>query len=198
MKNMKNKNLIDFGKFKELLESGYPMGTENDPNAPWNQVDPETSVNYNPKDVSKSGISFSLIESDFKEFVLFSDSKNPKNLYVGYLESMEDLDEYRPYSTEYLGKDEDGDPDYEIHYEEIDGEGLEAYAKSLLPREIGEGLDAWESGDFPLVKLDEELADYLKDDFIKFSNMDNKYISQYKKVYQKMASVIDLAFTDNN
>ena len=200
---MNNKKIQSFKEFTELKESNYPAGAEHDPRAPWNQSDPEILTNYGKSSGSKSGIKFSLVDSDLIEFALFEDDKTPKNLYMGYIDSMEDLDEYRPYTQEYIGKDEDGDPEFETEYLEIDWEGLEAYVNELLPSEIGEGLEDWETGEFPVVKLDNDLATELKSDLYKFStdpkfirNMNPRMAEEKKKLYQRMITSIDSIFPE--
>lgn len=200
---MNNKKIQTFKEFTELKESNYPAGAEHDSRAPWNQPDPEILTNYGKSSGSRSGIKFSLVDSDLKEFALFEDDKTPKNLYIGYIDSMDDLEEYRPYTQEYIGKDEDGDPEFETEYLEIDGEGLEAYVNNLLSREIGEGLEDWETGEFPVVKLDADLATVLKSDFSKFStdpkytgSMNPRIAEEQKKLYKRMITSIDSLFPE--
>jgi len=181
MEEMKVKFYKDFLKNREsILNENYPAGAKNDPNAPWNQKDIE--VERKEKGESPASLLFELCGTD-QEFALFKDKKNPKDLYISYIEDPEriGLEEYRGFRREATGeRDEDGDGQYETTYEDtFEDSDIENWAFDNISREdIGEGLDAWESGDFLTVKLDQELAKELYEDFARFSS--KKYRSGSK------------------
>jgi hypothetical protein len=146
------------------LDENYPMGAEYHPDAPWNQKDP--SPGQRAKDIV-----YKLLWTDEREFALF---KCPEGVCVMYLDSI-DRDELAPYADReetFLGYDEDGMPDVEYGDWEMTGDVIENYVNDNLDSmRKGKGLDAYESGDYDLVLLDDELradlmgtAKYIKDD----------------------------------
>lgn len=150
--------------------SNYPPGSSNDPRAPWNKDD-ETERTERAK--SPSSIDFKLLSTD-GEFALFSDRKNEKDLYISYIEDSASigLEEFRKYTKEFLGRDNEGSPEYEYNYlDDIEEDDIEDWAYSTIkPSDIGNGFDDWESSDFLIVKLDGELAQELYNDFSKYSS----------------------------
>ena len=101
------------------------------------------------------------------------------NVYVFYYMDI-DKKEFAPYASltrHYRGKDEDGDPQYEYDEDfDIDANTIENYVNdNIKSLKIGEGLEAYESGDYDIVKVDEALKNdlvsiYSKDRIINVLN----------------------------
>lgn len=148
------------GELTEYDNYNYPMGADANPNAPWNQKDPSyTRASINANQLAFEGVHLN------KEFAILKDKSG--DLYALYYDNIpeEDLnsisDELGFTEKEYVGKDEDGMPDFEYHYnwQNDDDEKLAilaAYADSI-GNNYGEGKQHWESGEFELVKMDDEL-----------------------------------------
>lgn len=147
------------------MNENYPMGAQYDSRAPWNQVD-------NTREGEKAKkIVYNLLWTDNTEFAFF---ECPQGTCVLYIDSI-DRNELEPYADReetYLGKDEDGMPDIEYGDWEITGEVIENYVNdNLESMKMGKGLDDYESGNYDLVLLDDELradlmgiAKYIKND----------------------------------
>lgn len=139
-------------------ESGYyPAGTENDPSAPWNQSDDGDIVRDNDwidNHPQKSLFNCLLVVD---EFAILKHKENGE-LYIAYIDG-DDAEEYRPKSEyrSYIGRDEDGDPDYEVESETLpmDELGAEAFATDNIEN-AGSGLEDWENG-APVSKIDQDL-----------------------------------------
>lgn len=140
------------------------MGAQHDPNAPWNQKDPA------PGQRAKN-IVYKLLWTDNSEFAFF---KCPEGVCVMYIDGI-NKDELAPYADReetFLGYDEDGMPDVEYGDWEITGDVIENYVNDNLGGlSKGKGLSDYESGDYDLVLLDDELradlmgtAKYIKND----------------------------------
>jgi hypothetical protein len=133
----------------QLEEDNYPMGADNDPNAPWNQED--LPAGKGPK---QQIIDLQLWVDEYAFF-----TKDGK-LFVYNVESA-DNDEYEEYASReetYLGRDEDGMPDVEYGEWEMDEDIINAYVNDNLEHlSTGKGLDAWENGT-DLVEVDQALA----------------------------------------
>lgn len=139
-----------------LEEDGdYPAGTEYDPSAPWNQKDPDyregEKVEGDYETVSHNG-----------EVAILKDKKG--NLFAFHYYDM-DNSEFEPYADierEYIGKDEDGLPDYDYTDEfDIDGDVITSYVNDNIDSmSVGQGLDDFESG-VDLALIDGELKNDL-------------------------------------
>lgn len=132
-----------------VFSENYPLGSENDPNAPWNQVD-----NVRPGEITKKNTF--IVYWMYENQIAFL--KGPNGSYVMNLENI-DQDMLEPYADrerEYLGKDEDGMPDVEYGDWEITPDVIENYVNDN-PVSVGSGLNDWESGEYELVMLDDEL-----------------------------------------
>jgi hypothetical protein len=153
-------------ELKKVFSENYPMGAEYHPDAPWNQVD-------NTREGEKAKqIKYKLIWTDESEFAFLKDAAG--NTYVFYIDGI-DKDELEPYADReenYLGRDEDGMPDVEYGDWEITGDVIENYVNdNLNSLRVGKGLDDYESAEYELVMLDDELrndlltiAPYIKDE----------------------------------
>ena len=189
------KNLKDFNNFSlesiELSEdaSNYPPGAENDPNAPWNQRD----VDYHRgESVPQSQLRYDLVESDFSEFAILKEKSSGKLYLVAFDSSDPDFRDFMEIPVDYIGRDEDGDPEYDYRYEdaEVDDDAILGYSTSLSKAgKAGKGLYAFESGD--LAEVDEELAQSMLDDFKKWAADPNWSKGGKGEKYLKMADVLE-------
>jgi len=158
---------------RKVLSENYPWGAEYDSSAPWNQVD-----NTRAGEKAKKSV-YDLIWSDNTEFAFF---KGPDgNTYVLYIDSInrDDLEPYADREEMYMGRDEDGMPDIEYGDWEITGEVLYNYVNDNLDSmRIGKGLDDFESAEYDLVALDEELRQDLLSTakYIKNEKLRNQFI----------------------
>jgi hypothetical protein len=149
-------------KFSEFIsdvneDSGYPMGSEFDPSAPWNQKDPEVSRS---SEINPAEIRFDLVAWDDNENALLKEKTTGK-MYAIYIDTLDD--EFRKFveiPREYVGKDEEGYPDYEDYEfdtQYIDDVALVSYATDQAKKNgIGRGMDGWEDG--KVSEIDQELA----------------------------------------
>jgi len=138
-------------------ENNYPAGADNDPSAPWNQKDQDTTKANVAKEPKLVPVVYN------REITILKDPSG--GLYVFYNDSV-DKQEYMEYASvprHYLGKDEDGEPEYDYDFDdvEIDGEVVGHYVNNNLANlSKGEGVDAYEQGT-DLVKIDDGLKQEL-------------------------------------
>ena len=156
MKNLKTFESFSLSEF----ESGYyPAGTEFNPDSPWNREDPKTTRGV---DISTDKQKFNLEASDYSEFAILK-KKDDGNLYAIYFEpSSDEFRDFMEVEMELVGRDEDGDPDYEYDWEnaEVDTDAILAYATDKLNSEgTGKGMYDWESDKITL--LDPEIAEQI-------------------------------------
>lgn len=149
----------------EVDENNYPAGADNS-SAPWNQNDSNAS---NPKVASKTKLEPIAFN---REIVLF---KGPDGLYVFYYDNIDKKEfmEYASVPRHYVGKDEDGQAEYDYDFDaaEIDGEVIGHYVNDRLDTLTkGEGLEAYEQG-VDLVKIDEALKQELASLYDKDKNI---------------------------
>lgn len=182
------KNLKTF----ESWGSNYPAGAENDPNAPWNERDPEyvRGVELKPEDIK-----FELVNSDFSETAVLRDKKTG-DLYAMTFDSSDDeFKDYMQVDREYIGRDEDGDYEYEYDWDnaEVDSEAIEAYASDEAKHNgLGIGLEDFENGKISLMDADtakEVIALYDYD--VKAMEKAGRQTSySYKNKYQRAKDAI--------
>jgi hypothetical protein len=152
---------------EEMFEaSNLPAGAEFDSNAPWND-DKNTRQGERAKEIK-----FEVVWAGYNAgFAIVKDKAG--KLYAFNTEMVE-TEDYEPYADReetYLGRDEDGDPDVEYGDWDLDKDVIEQYINDNLGDvRVGKGLDAWESGDFEAVGIDDEVkadlegtAKYIKD-----------------------------------
>jgi hypothetical protein len=123
----------------ESRESGYyPAGTEFDPSAPWNQNDPDVTrdVDWIDAKGARERIKFDLLATDYSEFAILKHLDSGE-LYVAYLGG-DEIEEYMPKYQEAVGRDEDGDVEYEYTDAEMDDSAIIAMA-SDYEDQAGEG-----------------------------------------------------------
>jgi hypothetical protein len=144
----------------------YPAGADADRNAPWHQEDPAE-----PSKMAKNP-QLEPIASN-RELTIF---KDPQGQLFAFYQDAVDKEELYPYASverHYTGKDEDGDPQYDYDFDnvEIDGDVVANYVNdNLAYLSKGEGLADWESG-VELVKIDDELRQDLLSVYDKDKNM---------------------------
>jgi len=188
------KNLRTF----ESWESGYyPAGSEFDSRAPWNQRDPEyiRGVEMNPNEID-----FKVINSDYSEIAVLKNKKDG-NFYAMYFDSTEnDFRDYLAVDREYIGRDEDGDPEYEYNWDnvEVDDEAIEAYATDKASSEgLGKSLNDFEDGKISLVtpEVAEEVISFYEF-VIKGMEKEGKQTSyHFKDKYQRAKDAVEFLNT---
>ena len=149
------------GGEKEEIEEGDWF--DSHPDHPANQPDPS----YSKASIKPNQLSFEGLYSN-GEIVLLKDKSG--QLYSFYYDNVSE-DELNSLAydlgfaeEEYVGKDEDGMPEFDYHYnwrgnQDEEPEVLAAYADGIA-NEAGEGLEDWENG-VELVKIDDELRNEL-------------------------------------
>jgi hypothetical protein len=156
------KEMIGGDDLTEL--SNYPAGAEYDSRAPWNQKEPEYTQTIKPQQTP-----FTLITMN-PEIALL---KGDDGMYVFYHYDLgeEQLSPYTEIEQYAVGRDEDGDIEYEYGEFEKTPEGLEDYINDNINNvKTGEGFDAYEEG-AELVKIDAELSNHLLSLFDKDKNI---------------------------
>jgi len=139
-----------------LLEN-YPMGTVNDPSAPWNQGDTKYVDVKTPEKETFEPIYFN------NEITILKNKEDGSNWF--YYNDSAKKEDYFPYSgaedlSQFIGNNEDGQPSFDEEYGDwdLDGQIVSNYVNdNLINIEKGEGVDAYEGG-IDLVKIDEPLA----------------------------------------
>jgi hypothetical protein len=150
----------------EYDNHNYPAGADADRNAPWHQNDP-AEPSKQAKNPKLEPVAFN------RELTIFKDPQG--QLYAFYQDSV-DKQELYPYASverHYAGKDEDGEPQYDYDFDnvEIDGDVVANYVNdNLASLSKGEGLEDWESG-VDLVKLDDALRQDLLSVYDKDKNL---------------------------
>ena len=149
-------NMMGVGK--EGIEEGDWF--DSHPDHPANQSDPRyTKASVNPNQLAFEGVHLN------QEFAILKDGEG--DLYALYYDNIPEetlnsiSDDLGYTEAEVVGRDEDGMPDVEYYYnwQNNDDEKLTilaAYADSIGDN-YGEGKQHWESGEFELVKMDDEL-----------------------------------------
>jgi len=137
---------------------------DNHPDHPANQADPQYSKGThikNPKlQVMGYNGEFAFIKGEDGTMYAFYYDGIDRNEFLDYVDR-EVIDTYP-----------DGEGGYDVDYSDdwdIDDEVLTDYINdNISGLKVGEGLDAWESGDFDLVKIDNEL----RQDFLEMYDKD--------------------------
>lgn len=147
-------NLIGSEPKIKTEASNYPPGTENDPNAPWNQ-----NANYTKPKTPKN---IQLVVVAYNREIAILKSKDG-GLFVFYYDNIDkdDFFEYAEVEKNYVGKDEDGYSEFEYEDFDVDGDVIERYVNdNLASLSKGVGMNAFEEG-VDLVKIDEPLKNEL-------------------------------------
>lgn len=147
----------------------YPAGAEHDSAAPYNQQDQDTTKPSVAKHPELEPVAFN------REICLF---KGPDgSLYVFYYENIDKKNfmEYASVPREYIGKDEEGQPEYDYDFDaaEIDANVISHYVNDKLAELTkGEGAEDYEQG-VQLVKVDDSLKNELLSLYDKDKNLVN-------------------------
>jgi hypothetical protein len=182
------REMIGGDKLMEL--DNYPAGAEFDSRAPYNQSEP----NYT-KPFKAAQTSFELIAMGGEIAIL----KGQDGLYVFYHDDLgeDELGDYTEREQYFIGKDEDGDPEYEYGEFEKTPEGVESYINDNLGNiSTGEGLASFEDG-VELVKIDDELKNnilslYDKDkEVVKVLNPINEVESEEDRMTRIKKAIAD-------
>lgn len=190
MKNIKTFESFSINEF----ESGYyPAGTEFDPKAPWNQDDPDTTRGTS---IPSSKVKFDLVGSDYAETAVLK-KKDDGKLYAVYFDpGTEEFMEFMEVEREFVGRDEDGEPEYEYYWDnaEVDDNAILAYATDKAMEGIGLGMTGWEDG--KVTTLDPQVAEELLSlyNFItgkmEKAGTHTSYLNKQK--YQELKKLIEL------
>lgn len=189
------KNIKTFEDFSlSESESGYyPAGTEFDPRAPWNQTDANTVRGI---DLKPGEIKFDLIGSDFSELALLKKKDDGKIYAMMFDPSSDEFRDYMEVEREFVGRDEDGDPEFEYAWDsaEVDEDSILAYASDKAKEEgLGSGMDDFENDLISLVDM--EIASL----FLSIFNRSKEAMERtgkhtsfmYKYKYESLVDVID-------
>lgn len=183
------KNLKTF----ESWGSNYPAGAEHDSNAPWNQRDPEYVRGV---DLKPSEIKFEVVNSDYSAVAVLKDKSTGEIYALPFDSSDDEFKDYMAVDREYIGRDEDGDAEYEYDWDnaEVDDEAIEAFASDEAKyKGIGKGLEDFEDG--KIAPMDAEVAKEvisLYDYDIKALEKSGRHTSSYyKRQYDNAKSAIE-------
>lgn len=138
---------------EEVLNENYPMGAAHDPNAPWNQKDPQYTT---PQ--SAAAKEFSVIGLFPNEIAILQDAQGKK--YVFYFNHLSKT-EFEPYAQREIvhsekGFDGDIDQDYSDDWN-INSHVIESYVNDNAAHMTrGVGMEALQSG-IDIVFVDEDL-----------------------------------------
>jgi hypothetical protein len=152
----------------KIFIENYPMGAEYLSDAPWNQKDDEYRKGEKAKQIKYQVVwhspsaGISIVKDDSGRLYVFT---------TDYFDLEDDYKEYADVPMEYVGKDEDGFPDYNEGEWELDNYVVENFINSNLDKlSVGSGLDAYNSGDYQLILIDPELKNDLLGltEFLKF------------------------------
>jgi hypothetical protein len=117
----------------------------------------------------------SVIKDDGKESMLLRDRDTNKIWFFYYNHiDKKDFSEFGDVEKTYIGKDEDGEPEFEYdyeNYEPTESDKLEYIKANIKNLTIGKGVDSYERGD-DLTEVDQILSHVLLDTFIKFTHKD--------------------------
>jgi len=159
--------------------SNLPLGAEYMSNAPWRD-DENIKSGTEPKEYKLEILSF----EDSDDYALFKD-KNSGLFYVFYtdIENHDDYAEYADREEYFEGFDEDGDPMVDYGDWDLSDEVIERYVNDNLNNlNIGKGIEDWESGDYDLVEVD--------DDIIKDYNIDINSLNENKNMKDSTRQIV--------
>ena len=117
----------------------------------------------------------SVIKDDGRECMVLKDTSTGKKWFFYYDHiDKQDFSEFGEVDKTYIGRDEDGDPEYEYdyeNYEPTEDDKLEYVKAKIKDFSIGKGIEGHDNGD-DLVEIDQMLAHTLLDTFPKFTPKD--------------------------
>jgi hypothetical protein len=127
-----------------------PMGADYHPDAPWNQRDDVYSDKINPENKQFN------IAANTGESAIFEKNGELYYFYYGNMDK-DDFKDYADVPKLYVGKDEDGMPDYDEGEWEIDDEVVSNYLNDNVDSlNVGYGQESYDNG-AEFVKIDEPL-----------------------------------------
>lgn len=134
---------------------GYPAGAENDSNAPFNKPEPNLTV---PKKVVNK--QFEVIAYN-PEIAILKNAKGELYVFDYYNLDKGELEPYAQIEKTFVGKDEEGQPDFDYGDFDVDADVIEAYVNDNIGKlTVGAGADDFESG-VSIVKIDSGLKQEL-------------------------------------
>jgi hypothetical protein len=137
------------------MEEDYPAGAKDDSRAPYNQPDPISSIGNQP-DNNDYGLVYNNTEFSILKNKLSDDmfAFNHTNI---------DKNDFDDYAEKQGFIDADGDMEYYDDWE-VDDAAIERYFNDVLASSnVGEGADAFMSGEYDIVKIDGSLKNELLD-----------------------------------
>lgn len=138
-----------------MQEDNTPLGSDFDPNNPLNRPDPISSIGNNPEnkdyEVVYNNTEFSILKNKLTDDMF---AFNHTNI---------DKDAFNDYAEKQGFIDADGDMEYYDDWE-VDDAAIERYFNDVLASSnVGEGADAFMSGEYDIVKIDGSLKNELLD-----------------------------------
>ena len=152
-------------EIEEYDNYNYPEGADADPNAPWNEKEPDIRE---PKVPEK--IEFKVLASNYDIAIVQAPDESLYCFNFAF-RNKEEFAEYAPVIRRYVGKSEDG-PEYDYDTDfDIDSEVISNYVNDNLESlSKGEGMGAWNEG-VDIVKIDEPVKREILDMFDKDENI---------------------------
>jgi len=189
MKNLKT--------FESWGSGYYPAGAENDPSAPWNQRDPEyvRGIDMKPGDIK-----FEVVNSDYREIAVLKDKAEGKFYAMAFDSTEDDFRDYLAVDREYIGRDEDGDPEYEYAWDnvEVDDEAIETYATDKASSEgLGKSLNDFEDGKISLVtpEVAEEVISFYEFDIKRIEKEGKQTSYSFRDTYKRAKDAVEFLNT---
>lgn len=145
--------LINEKKNVEIEEEsgGYAPGTETDSNSPWNQ----TKTDATP---FKPEVKYFTVITYNSELAILKDKEGHLYTFVYDHIPVENFEKYSSKQGNFIGKNSDGEPEYETSEDIIDNESIENFINdNVNSLSKGEGIMGFENGD-DLVKIDNKLV----------------------------------------
>lgn len=152
------------------MSEDYPLGAEFDSQAPYNRPDTQSSINTKP-----ATNSFDIVYYN-DEMAIFT-NKVDGSAYI-FNHTNLDKDRFEDYAEKHGFKDADGDMEYYDDWE-VDADTLYRYFNNTFDStNVGEGLKAFDSGSYEIVKIDDEL----KQDLLTLYDKDQKLTSALSSI----------------
>ena len=141
-------------------------------------------------------IKFEVVNSDYSEIAVLKDKTEGKFYAMAFDSRDDDFKDYLAVDREYIGRDEDGDPEYEYDWDnvEVDDEAIEAYATDKASSEgLGKSLSDFEDGKISLLtpEVAEEVIDFYEFDVKRIEKSGKQTSYAYKDKYQKAKDAIE-------
>ncbi len=155
------------------MEEDYPAGAKDDSRAPYNQPDPISSIGNQPENED-----YGLVYNNAEFSILKNKTANDM---FAFNHSNIDKEAFNDYAEKQGFIDADGDMEYYDDWE-VDDAAIERYFNDVLSSSnVGEGADAFMSGEYDIVKIDGSLKNELLDLYDK----DRKLVSVLNTVTEE-------------